>query len=249
VLDNKLLDSLEKVASAGGDEELTDAVGDYLGGFDIHMFTSLLAVRDESAVRINWLSNCERNWLTTYVDEGYQRLDYAVRRHVVEKDERSILVGRDFTEHHEDMTGAERQFYDEAAEVGLVSGMTLPRFTEAPGGVVATGFSFWTALGREGFSSMMRSHGREALLFLLAVEQKLLPPMLRNVMGYEPFTQRERDCLTHIARGRRADDIADRLCVSTPTVRLHLNSARRKLGAKTLPEAVAKALTAGMISA
>lgn len=57
-----------------------------------------------------------------------------------------------------------------------------------------------------------------------------------------PLTPRERECLTRLAAGDRVDRIADRLRLSNATVELHLANARRKVGARTSPEAVAKAV-------
>lgn len=58
-----------------------------------------------------------------------------------------------------------------------------------------------------------------------------------------PLTRRERDCLRWIAQGKSNPDIAERLGVSTRTVKFHAENAIRKLDAKTRTEAVAIALT------
>lgn len=56
---------------------------------------------------------------------------------------------------------------------------------------------------------------------------------------------RERDTLAFIADGRRIDRIAELMGLARVTVELHLRGARRKLKARTLPEAVAKAIYFG----
>lgn len=56
------------------------------------------------------------------------------------------------------------------------------------------------------------------------------------------LTRRERECLLRLAKGDRVDRIAEKLGVSSSAVELHLRNARRKLGARTSPEAVAKAV-------
>jgi DNA-binding CsgD family transcriptional regulator len=63
-----------------------------------------------------------------------------------------------------------------------------------------------------------------------------------------PLTPRERECLLRLAQGERVDRIADRLSLSNATVELHLANARRRLGARTSPEAVAKAVLKGWIA-
>lgn len=56
------------------------------------------------------------------------------------------------------------------------------------------------------------------------------------------LTAREREVLTRTAIGEKAEQIAHAINVTKPTVVMHLNNCRRKLGAKTLAQAVAIAL-------
>lgn len=65
--------------------------------------------------------------------------------------------------------------------------------------------------------------------------------------AWEPLSARERQVLTHVARGFTTAEIARRLSVSPATVRTHVEHARTKLGARTRAEAVAKALASGAI--
>lgn len=61
------------------------------------------------------------------------------------------------------------------------------------------------------------------------------------------LTHRETDILCLLANGVRNDDIAYRLGIAEVTVRAHVISARRKLGAATREEAIAIALRAGLL--
>ena len=58
---------------------------------------------------------------------------------------------------------------------------------------------------------------------------------------YIRLTKRERECLQWCARGLTAKEIAHRLGRSIGTVTMHVNNATRKLGAKSRPQAVARA--------
>lgn len=62
-----------------------------------------------------------------------------------------------------------------------------------------------------------------------------------------PLSPRERECLLRLAQGLRVDRIAERLGLSTATVDLHLANGRRKLGARTSAEAIARAVQEGSI--
>ncbi len=61
------------------------------------------------------------------------------------------------------------------------------------------------------------------------------------------LTSRERDALAFVADGHTDRQIADRMKISEPTVRFHLNNARRKLGAGNRSQAVARLATYGML--
>lgn len=62
-----------------------------------------------------------------------------------------------------------------------------------------------------------------------------------------PFTPREKDCLRWVAQGQSNADIAERLDVSVRTAKFHVENAMKKIDAKTRAEAVAIALTRGLI--
>lgn len=62
-----------------------------------------------------------------------------------------------------------------------------------------------------------------------------------------PFTPREKDCLSWVAQGQSNADIAERLNVSVRTAKFHVENAMKKIDAKTRAEAVAIALTRGLI--
>ena len=62
------------------------------------------------------------------------------------------------------------------------------------------------------------------------------------------LSPRERECLTLLASGLRNTAIAHRLSVAESTVEMHLQNARRKLGARTREQALVAALSRGEIS-
>lgn len=61
------------------------------------------------------------------------------------------------------------------------------------------------------------------------------------------LTERERDCLAFVADGRTDWEIATLLGISESTVRFHLNSARRKLGAVNRAQAAARLAVRGLL--
>jgi DNA-binding CsgD family transcriptional regulator len=62
-----------------------------------------------------------------------------------------------------------------------------------------------------------------------------------------PLTEREREVLGLVAAGLRGGDIAQRLVLSTETIKSHVQNAMTRLGAHTRAHAVAIALRTGQI--
>jgi len=60
------------------------------------------------------------------------------------------------------------------------------------------------------------------------------------------LTPREMDCVEHLVQGSPNAEIAARLAISTTTVKLHLNSAFKKMGARNRSDAVRIAMLQGV---
>lgn len=69
----------------------------------------------------------------------------------------------------------------------------------------------------------------------------------RKRLGIEPLSPRERDCLCYAAEGLLQGAIAHRMRIALTTVEVHLRNAKRKLKARTLPQAIARAIALGEI--
>jgi DNA-binding NarL/FixJ family response regulator len=62
------------------------------------------------------------------------------------------------------------------------------------------------------------------------------------------LSPRERRVTAELARGAGVEEIAATLCISPHTARTHVRNIRRKLGARTSAEAVARALMLGLVA-
>ena len=79
------------------------------------------------------------------------------------------------------------------------------------------------------------------------VEKPAWAAVVAGSGGRARLTKREREVMTLIATGGRSSDVADRLFLSSETVRSHVHNAMVKLGARTRAHAVALALVTGQI--
>ncbi len=61
------------------------------------------------------------------------------------------------------------------------------------------------------------------------------------------LSDRERHVALELARGAQSEEIAASLCISPHTARTHVRNIKRKLGARTLAQAVALSITMGLV--
>lgn len=131
--------------------------------------------------------------------------------------------------------------------------------------------AYWDALSEGGMAEVLcaTSYGRErgvASLHLGFGEQDIDPAKARTVQHaglilterlmdfyapqsdeYIALTPRELDSMAFVAEGKTDGEISGIFGVSEATVRFHVDNARRKLGAATRAQAVAKIFSRGML--
>ncbi|MEZ6854319.1 helix-turn-helix transcriptional regulator [Halodesulfovibrio aestuarii] len=87
----------------------------------------------------------------------------------------------------------------------------------------------------------------ELLLVTCTAHERLYVLTSKNTHSVS-LTPRQQECLTCLACGLNPQQIADKIGISHHTVKMHIDSAKERLGATTRIQAVAKALTAGLIT-
>jgi DNA-binding NarL/FixJ family response regulator len=113
------------------------------------------------------------------------------------------------------------------------------------------------ALDRGAAGVIMKNLRGTALLTalrLMAAGETYVPRSVVNALpgrhaarpSFDNLTPRELDCIEHLVRGSPNREIAERLAISEITVKLHLNSAFKKMGARNRSDAVRIAMLQGM---
>lgn len=112
----------------------------------------------------------------------------------------------------------------------------------------ARGYLLKGASRQEIFSAIRTVHAGGTLL-QPGVTSKLLASMIRDERreGIEPLTPRELEVLALLARGNKNAEIAGELFITERTVKFHVSSLMRKLGAENRTEAVSLAAQRGLI--
>jgi LuxR family transcriptional regulator, activator of conjugal transfer of Ti plasmids len=231
---------IDRLHGADDRSELGDALSSFVRNWGIDKFAYLGFPPAGSGEPV-WLTTYPLEWARHYESCSYQNIDPVVskmRAGVMPFFWNSIPLGRD-------LTPAQRRFFGEAAEFGLKSGFTVP-IHDGQGGVAAL-----TLASDQNPRMLMRSmkpllssihvaalyfhvHARQKLESIIELERPHLSP-------------REIACLQWLALGKTMWDISEILGISRRTVVFHLENARYKLNAVTLPQAVAHALAHRLI--
>ena len=150
----------------------------------------------------------------------------------------------------EDCTGgAKKDRLLAMGEAGFRNGFVAPITTPTHDRIA--GWSFGCSLERSEFVKLYAQHGCSLRLVGLCAHQRIEALRTSTPAEYAShsiLSKRERECLTHIAAGKRSPLIARMMNISLSTVEFHIKGIKKKLKTATREEAVAKALTRGYIS-
>ena len=130
----------------------------------------------------------------------------------------------------------------EIEEAGIAAALCIPLASPfAPARPVA-GMTLGSTLDEDEFRRLLGDRSPQLVALTHLFHDLSLGALHREHLGASPLSPREKECLQLIADGLKQDAVADRLTLSRPTVELHLANARRKMKARTLAQAVARAL-------
>ena len=175
-------------------------------------------------------------WVTHYESRRYQEIDP-----VVMQTRNSMLpFFWDSQNPGPRASQEQRRFFGEAAEFGVGSGFAVP-IHNSQGGIAVV------SLVSDEKPLVLRRHVEKnqhllhlaSIYFHVHARQKLESAI---ELEQPHLSEREISCLQWVARGKSSWDIAEILSISRRTVVFHIENAKRKLDAVTLPQAIAIAL-------
>lgn len=131
-----------------------------------------------------------------------------------------------------------REIFEEAAHYGIRYGYSIPVPTERGPCVVV---SFATDERRPSFEACIGEHGAvlQFMAMLFHRNVRALSPGDRQI-GDITLSSREFECLDWASRGKSAWETGRILNISRSTVAFHLENAKRKLGVRSINQAVAR---------
>jgi DNA-binding CsgD family transcriptional regulator len=218
--------ALEEIASCFQDEvaEL---------GFDRFITLNLcnLSNRPQDMV---FLSHYPREWQTRYIEQNYQSIDPYFFGALSE------LLPFEWDEYLEryrartGLTKGQLTFFDEAAEVGIIKGMTVPiRLPESYPACVTV------AAGKHDSIAEVRHTVHLLSMYFFEAVRRITVVGLKH--SGVSLSARETECLQWVAVGKSAWDISRLLGISESTVRFHFKNIRLKFGVSSITHAAVRA--------
>lgn len=195
-------------------------------------------------------TNFKSEWVEEYFANKYSPHDYVLNRAKwlnASKTNDSFKLGEWLIPHLSNHESGTIAVLRGAADAGMQDGMGLV-------GIATSKFNqdkkiHW-GLGLGGEQKTGRHIETQLTEISIATSiiiDKLQSEFEARIDGYNtPLSPREKDVLSCFADGLQRDRTAEFLGISTNTVDLHSRNLRKKLGAATLPEAVAKAYRYGL---
>lgn len=177
-------------------------------------------------------------WVSRYLHKRYHEIDPVVRH----ARRSTTVLHWDCATPFPAASEEERRFLGDAAGFGIECGLTFP-IHDGRHHRALLSFAYRRRQGP--LSADIEKHLHLAALYF---HLHARPELADSAKPPFPLLSRaEAACLQWIARGKRSADIAEILDLSQRAVLWHLRSAKRKLSAITLSQAVATALRGRMI--
>ncbi len=143
------------------------------------------------------------------------------------------------------LSPAQQEIWDACQEWGWHNGFVVP--VHGPGGY----FSYISIASPERELDLSFANRAEIQLYALLAHERCyeLERHRGRAHGPQKALQRagRRECLRWVAAGKTDWEIGMILAIAATTVKFHVNSARRKLGAATRPQATAIMALRGML--
>jgi LuxR family transcriptional regulator, activator of conjugal transfer of Ti plasmids len=199
----------------------------------LHSF-AYIKISPRSTIEPTLITTYPEAWTSRYLEERFERHDPVIVR--AKHDIAPFDWGADTLTTVVSLKG--REVFEEAARYGIRYGFSIPVPTETGASVVV---SFATDDRRPSFETCIGENG--AVLQFMAM---LFHRHVRSLaagdrqIGDVTLSSRELECLDWASRGKSAWEIGRILNISRSTAAFHLGNAKRKLGVRSINQAVAK---------
>jgi len=236
-----ILDIIDSLSMAQSTEEVAKALVAQSASLDVANASHRVIHSDGSAQGATTMPEA---WISHYKVSGYDKHDPGAQR------ARSFVGtgGNSFEipEPGEVWTPTVALMNSEIRQLHVAGSMFVANSTAQPG--AASMVNYITEASGDKYHRWVTDHGPRLRLIGAAAHARICE-FKKNLPRGMTLTPRERVSLLWLAEGHRVDRIAEKMGLSNRTIEVHLANARQKLGAKTREQALAIALTAGLLGA
>lgn len=158
----------------------------------------------------------------------------------------SFYTGPEFMPEHDYLKAEDKEVIERGAAFGFISGLAfvMPRQEET----VVAGWNILTKLKRqEALAAFSQFAGVLQMAATLAHREMVHREDIQRKQS-KRLSPRQKECLQWLASGLRNEQIAEKMNIRPVTVDLHLREARAQLGAQTREQALAIAISDGLIA-
>ena len=241
---NRLNEIIDHVSKTEVEDEVCQGCRDFCDAFDFEYFVYASVVPTSlTHPSLVYVDNFPNNWREKYLKEEMAAIDPTLSycmKHSVPIDWKQLEL-----EHELPLDST--NYLQHMRELGLNSGVSFPVHTSQ--GVRSL---FSVASSREYPEATLhidriKSYGQ---LFAVYVNEAMikLHGITQFVFFDPPISDREKECLLWVAEGKTAWETGQILKIAERTVNFHINNVSTKLGAVNRQQAVARAITLGVIA-
>lgn len=185
------------------------------------------------------LNTRPEEYIDRYVEQNYVERDPVIK--YLRKATAPFSWGD--VKERERLSRSDRLIIDEAREFQVHDGIVVPVIT------VSGSIALFSPCGEKPDLSDRARKAVEVMgIMTLQTLRRTTLDELRQKPDYRPLTRREREVMQWVAHGKSDDEIGEILSISSGTVLVHVENAKRKLDAYKRTTAVISALRRGEIS-
>ena len=241
-----VLDPLVRAAECGSDLVPVIKAITRSFGFDTFMYGMCTSLRPDHESRMYVFTTAPMEWVSRYDQMAYIEVDPRIlllwdSTLPLVWDQRTVRGGGAKTE----------AFLDDALNYGIASGVCMPLGDEVGTRVIIALNSTIPEIDEQRRLAISRHLGDIVLLahyFHELFMKSIVRQGIQSRFAGRPLSPRERECLALAARGLTTEDIGFKLGIGSRTVQFHFDSIRSKLAVANRQEAVARAISGGLIS-
>lgn len=226
--------SLTRLRRVGSGADLNVAIANIRDRYQFaHLAFLVVRLANPADTHPFYCATYPEEWTSLYLDRNYFAIDPVINL------SRTGFLPVDWS-NLDRRSARTRSFFMEARSFDIGRyGLTVP--IRGPSGERSL-FSVTSNLRRAEWRKLLLSSNHDIQILSHYLHEKALSASgLRTSGGYRKLSRREQECLQLLAHGLVSKRIAAKLQISENAVRLYLKLAKRKLDAKTMYQAIARA--------